>query len=100
MTVTGEIQDLGSAIAFAHTIPCLEGSPVYLIGYSLGGAIALATAAGGQRVYGVVCWAPASDLTAVFTTILGSETFLAAPGRRHSMQERLQAIPPQVRFFL
>jgi len=78
MTVTGEIQDLGSAIAFAHTIPCLEGSPVYLIGYSLGGAIALAAAAGDQSVQGVVCWAPASDLTAVFTAILGSETFLTA----------------------
>ncbi len=77
-TVTGEIQDLGSAIAFAHTIPCLEGSPVYLIGYSLGGAIALAAAAEDQSVQGVVCWAPASDLTAVFTAILGSETFLAA----------------------
>jgi len=58
--------------------PCLEESPVYLIGYSLGGAIALATAARDQRVHGVVCWAPASDLTAVFTAIPGSETFRTA----------------------
>ncbi|NTW57824.1 MAG: alpha/beta hydrolase [Nitrospirae bacterium] len=78
MTVTGEIEDLGSAITFARTIPCLEESPVYLIGYSLGGAIALAAATGDERVHGVVCWAPASDLTAVFTAILGSETILAA----------------------
>lgn len=78
MTVTGEIQDLENAIAYARAIPCLEDAPVYLVGYSLGGAVALAAAARDQSVQGVVCWAPASDLTAVFTTILGSETLLAA----------------------
>jgi fermentation-respiration switch protein FrsA (DUF1100 family) len=31
-----------------------------------------------MRVHGVVCWATASDLTAVFTKILGSETILAS----------------------
>lgn len=77
-TVTGEIEDLESAIAYGRAIPCLEEAPVYLIGYSLGGAVAIAAAARDQSVQGVVCWAPVSDLTAVFSTILGSETLLAA----------------------
>lgn len=82
VTVTGEIEDLRCAIEFAHSIPCLEDSPIYLIGYSLGGAVVLSAAAGDHRVRGVVCWAPASDLKAVFAAILDRETLLAAHGSR------------------
>lgn len=78
MTVTKEIQDLKSALEFAQSIPLLTDSPVYLIGYSLGGAVALSAAALDHRVRGVVCWAPASDLRPVFSAILGEGAFLAA----------------------
>ena len=78
MTVTKEIQDLECAIEFAHSLPLLEESPIYLVGYSLGGAVAFSAAARDHRVRGVVGWAPVSDLRAVFSTILGEEAFLAA----------------------
>jgi alpha-beta hydrolase superfamily lysophospholipase len=78
MTVTKEIQDLKSALEFAHSIPLLTESPIYLVGYSLGGAVALSLAAMDHRVKGVVCWAPASDLRSVFSTILGEGAILTA----------------------
>lgn len=77
MTVTREIEDLESAVDFAKNIPCLAESPVYLIGYSLGAAIALSFAAADIRVRGVVCWSPASDLESLFAKILGHESFMA-----------------------
>ncbi len=82
MTVTKEIQDLRSALEFAHSIPLLTESPIYLVGYSLGGAVALSLAAMDHRVNGVVCWAPASDLRPLFSTILGEGAFLAAQSNK------------------
>jgi putative redox protein len=63
---------------FAYTIPCLVDSPIYLIGYSLGAAVALSVAARNEVVRGVVGWAPVSDLQAVFRSLLGEEAFVAA----------------------
>jgi alpha-beta hydrolase superfamily lysophospholipase len=76
VTVTREIEDLKSAIQYAHGVPCLEESPIYLIGYSLGGTVVLSAAAGDQRVRGVVCWAPATDLKTVFAAIVDKENLL------------------------
>ena len=78
MTVSGEMQDLLSAIDFIKTVRELTHSPVYLVGYSLGGAVALAVASRDTRVQGFIGWAPASNLIAVFHAILGKETFLKA----------------------
>lgn len=78
MTVTGEIQDLESAIGFVNSVPGLVRSPNYLVGYSLGGAVALSAAARSERVKGFVGWSPASDLLSVFYTILGKEAFISA----------------------
>jgi uncharacterized protein len=78
MTVTREIQDLESVMDFSSGIPCLANSPIYLIGYSLGGAVALSVAARNDKVQGVVCWAPVSDLPAVFRSLLGEQVFIDA----------------------
>ena len=82
VTITGEIQDLESAIEFAHSLPLLAESPIYLVGYSLGGAVALSAAAQNGHVSGVVGWAPVSDPEAVFLKMFGEETFLTARKRQ------------------
>lgn len=78
MTLTKEIGDLECIMDFAYTIPCLMDSPIYLIGYSLGAAVALSVAARNETVRGVVGWAPVSDLQAVFRSLLGEEAFVTA----------------------
>jgi pimeloyl-ACP methyl ester carboxylesterase len=82
MTVTREIEDLESVMEFSSGIPCLANSPVYLIGYSLGAAVALSVAARNENIRGIACWAPVSDLPAVFRSVLGVPAFAAAQGSR------------------
>jgi fermentation-respiration switch protein FrsA (DUF1100 family) len=77
MTVSGEIQDLESALDFVFRFSGLNDSPIYLVGYSLGGAVALSVAARDSRVKGYVGWAPVSDPEAVLYGILGEEAFAA-----------------------
>jgi alpha/beta superfamily hydrolase len=78
MTVSGEIQDLESALDFVSRFSGLNDSLIYLVGYSLGGAVALSVAARDPRVKGCVGWAPVSHLETVFRGILGEEAFAAA----------------------
>jgi len=78
ITITREIQDLESAVAFVQNTPELMHSPIYLVGYSLGGAVALAVAAKDSRVQGIAGWAPVSNPIEVLHSILGEKAFLAA----------------------
>ncbi len=78
MTITREIEDLESAIAYIRAVPELALSPIYLIGYSLGGAVALSAAARDLRIHGFVGWAPVSNPLAVFHAILGEKAFCDA----------------------
>lgn len=78
MTVSGEIQDLECALDYLVRLPGLSDTRLYLVGYSLGGAVALSAAARDPRVKGYVGWAPVSDPEAVLRGILGEEAFTAA----------------------
>ena len=78
MTIQGEVEDLWSAIDFIHKLPVIDTSRVYLIGYSLGGAVSILQAADDLRVKGFIGWAPASNPQAVFQKILGKKSFATA----------------------
>jgi alpha-beta hydrolase superfamily lysophospholipase len=95
MTISREIQDLESAIEFVLTRPELMHSLIYLVGYSLGGAVALVVAARDSRVQGLVGWAPVSNPLAVFYAILGKDSFLTARTAR-----RIACGNDSKRFFL
>lgn len=78
VTVTGEIQDLESAIEFVQDISGTDNSRIYLVGYSLGGAVASSVAARNPRIRGFVGWAPVSDPELVLHKILGRRAFVSA----------------------
>ncbi len=78
MTVSREIEDLESAIAYVRTITVLLQSPIFLIGYSLGGAVALSAAARDSHIQGFVGWAPVSSPLTVLQSILGGKAFFDA----------------------
>ncbi len=78
MTISREIEDLASAAAYIRAIPWLSLSPIYFIGYSLGGAVALSAAARDSHIQGFVGWAPVSSPLAVLQSILGEKAFYDA----------------------
>ena len=78
MTIQDEVEDLRGAIDFIHKLPEIDSSRVYLIGYSLGGAVSILQAADDLRVKGFIGWAPVSNLLAVFQKILGKKSFAKA----------------------
>jgi alpha/beta superfamily hydrolase len=78
MTIQSEVEDLRGAIDFIHKLPEIDTSRVYLIGYSLGGAVSILQAADDLRVKGFIGWAPASNPLAVFQKILGKKSFAIA----------------------
>ncbi len=78
MTPRGEIEDLKSAIDFVCGIQEIDNHAIILIGYSLGGALSICTAAEDQRVGMIIGWSPVSHTGVTFRRILGENTFQSA----------------------
>ncbi len=78
MTPRGEIEDLKSAIDFVCGIQEIDNHSIILIGYSLGGAVSICTAAEDQRVRMIIGWSPVSRADVTFRRILGENTFQSA----------------------
>ena len=78
MTLETERDDLRSAIGFVSGLPEVDSARISLIGYSLGGAIAIWTAAHDRRVKGFVGWAPVAFPRTVFRRLLGAKAFIRA----------------------
>ena len=74
-TPSSEIEDLRSAIDFVCSLPEIDTNFISLLGYSLGGAVSIYTAAKDQRINVFIGWAPVSHPETTFQKILGKGAF-------------------------
>jgi uncharacterized protein len=74
-TPSSEIEDLRSAIDFVCSLPEIDTNFISLLGYSLGGAVSIYTAAKDQRIDVFIGWAPVSHPETTFQKILGKGAF-------------------------
>lgn len=74
-TVDKQVDDLISAIDYATDESNMKFSQIYLIGYSLGGAISLLALEKDKRVAGFIGWSPALNLQETFKRVLGEKSF-------------------------
>ena len=79
-TFAGQTDDLDAVLAAVRDKDGLSGRPVYLLGFSQGGLVALAAVAAGAQARGVVLWNPVLDPFQSYGRIFGKaglETGLA-----------------------
>jgi len=63
-TISIELKDVDTAINYiAHTYPL---SPIYLIGHSRGGALAILKGAADERVHQIITWSAISDFSSLW----------------------------------
>ncbi|MGY0038342.1 alpha/beta hydrolase family protein [Pedobacter sp. NJ-S-72] len=63
-TVSMELRDVDTAINYiAHTYPL---SPIYLIGHSRGGALAILRGAADDRIHKIITWSAISDFSSLW----------------------------------
>ena len=78
VTVGSEIADLKCAVDFLCASGLIDKRRLSLIGYSLGGAVAVIEASRDQRIRSVIGWAPVARPLQTFKRVLGARSFLRA----------------------
>lgn len=71
MTVSGEVSDLRAAITWVEKIGEAERNLIGVVGLSLGGVVAILTAAQDNRIRAVATWSAPADLSEVARGVLG-----------------------------
>jgi len=76
MTTSAEINDLKAALKFLGTIKQIDKKKIGVVGLSLGGTVAICTAAENQRIRAVASWSGVAFLEDVFrVNIIGEENY-------------------------
>jgi dipeptidyl aminopeptidase/acylaminoacyl peptidase len=76
MTTSGEIDDLKAALKFLETVKQIDKKRIGVVGLSLGGTVAICTAAEDHRIRAVASWSGVAFLEDVFrVNIIGEENY-------------------------
>ena len=76
-TFSGQIADALAAVDWLANEPRVDSERIAVLGWSQGGLVAAATAAGDQRVASVALWAPVAHPPATFGALFGTEGIAA-----------------------
>jgi uncharacterized protein len=95
-----QVEDVRAAISFLETVPEVDPDAISLLGWALGGGVAIATAADDQRVRSVVALNAIGDGETSIRFMHDEASFhdllarLAADRRRRALQGISELVPP------